>query len=276
MADGNKLTEVCALLAERDDDFRPFQAAANVHDKETGEHYWPVSKLAELLRLTKPASTETALNRAKVAAGKAQMPLRDHFRDGSIFDVAGETFLSKYAAYLFTMNCDPNEGNVGLAQVYFALQIDRQQLEDEKRIKTRLDVATEGTKLNGVAKEKGVQDFQKFNGMGIQGLYGGLNVAQIKTMKGLDQKVSHLDFAGSEELAANLFRITQARAALARQGVRSESAACATHKKVAEGVRKAIVDAGNTPPEKLPASSLKIDTLASQTKRRLLRKSESI
>lgn len=272
MADSNKLAEVCALLAERDQDFRPLRDAATGQDKETGEVFWAVSALAATLQVNKAAAIENAVNRAKVAAGKAEMPLREHFRDGGIFDRPGEVFLSKYAAYLFVMNCDPGHGLVGLAQTFFALQVDRQQLEDEKRLKTRLDVATENHKLTGIAKEKGVKDFQKFNGMGIQGLYGGLTVAQVKVRKGLSRDANHLDFAGSEELAANLFRITQTRAALARQGVLSETLACSTHKRVAEGVRKVITDAGNTPPEALPPAQLKIDQLASAAKRQLVQR----
>lgn len=270
MADGSKLAEIVALIAERDDDFRPLRDAVGAQDDETGEAFWRLSDLASVLELNRDAAIKAAIARAKVAAGKADMPLRDNFRDGTMFDQPGEVFLSKYAAYLFVMNCDPSEGQVGLAQVFFALQVDRQRLEDEKRLKTRLDVVTENSKLQGVAKESGVKDFQKFNGMGVQGLYGGLNVAQIRARKGLPKDANHLDFACSEELAANLFRITQTRAALLRQGVKSEFLACSTHKRVADGVRKAITTAGNTPPEDLPPAQLKIDQLASQTKRRLL------
>lgn len=269
MADTSRLAEVVAMLAERDQDFRPIEEAADGLDEETGEVYWPITHLMQVLGVSKQRKATDALNRAKVAASKADLDLRAHFVDGGIFDDQGEVYLSKYAAYLVTINCDPNEGSVGVAQVYFALQLDRQYLEDEKRLRTRLDVATEQHKLTGVAKDKGVQDFAKFNGMGIQGLYGGLNASQVRTKKGLTKSANHLDFAGSEELAANLFRITQTRAALLRQGQKSERLACQTHKTVAAGVRQAIMDAGNTPPEELPASKLKIDRLATKTKQRL-------
>lgn len=271
MADSSKLAEVCAMLVEREQDFRPLKDAAIAANSESGEVVWSLSCLVQELQIQNAVSVKDAVNRAKVAAGKAEMPLREHFVDGTVFDKPGELFLSKYAAYLFVINCDPELGKVGLAQVYFALQVDRQGLEDEKRLRTRLDVATEGNKLVGIAKDRGVADFQKFNGMGIQGLYGGLNAAQVKVRKGLPKDVNHLDYAGSEELAANLFRITQTRAALARQGIKSEVIACQTHKRVAEGVRDAIVNAGNTPPEQLPPASLKIDQLATRTKKLLNR-----
>lgn len=269
MAKSNRLAEVCSMLAERDEEFLPIRQAASVRDDGSGEQLWPLSSLVAALALRKQASIENAINRAKIAAAKAEMSLKEHFQSGSLYDNAGEVYLSKYAAYLFVFNCDPSEGNVGVAQVFFALQVDKQQLEDEKRLRTRFDVATENNKLAGVAKECGVENFERFNGMGVKGLYGGLTVAQIKVRKGLPASVNHLDFAGSEELAANLFRITQTRAALARQGYKSEALACETHYQVAEGVREAITKAGNTLPEKLPASALKIDAVATQTRRLL-------
>jgi len=269
MANSDRLAEVCALLAERNEDFREIKDAATGYDEDSGESFWALSYLREALEIQNDRRVIVALNRAKVSADKAGMPIRDHFRRGELFDDEGEVYLSKYAAHLVVMNCDPREGHVGLAQVYFALQIDRQQLEDEKRLKTRLDVATEQNKLQGVAKEKGVSDFSKFNGMGIQGLYGGYTATELRRMKKIKPKANHLDYAGSEELAANLFRITQTRAALHRQERRSEHQACSTHKKVAEGVRNAILDAGNTPPEKLPAAELNIDRLTTQVKKRL-------
>lgn len=272
MADTGKLAEVCAMLVEREQEFRSFTEVAVTPEEASREPMWPLSELANRLKINNPEAVKVAINRAKVAAGKAEIPIKEHFVDGSVFDRAGEVLLSKYAAYLFVINCDPELGMVGRAQVYFALQVDRQRLEDEKRLRTRLDVASEGHKLVGVAKDRGVENFGKFNGMGIQGLYGGLDASQVKAKKGLARSDNHLDYAGSEELAANLFRITQTRAALSRQGYKSESAACQTHKKVAEGVRAAIINAGNTPPEQLPASNLKIDQLATKTKRQLTSK----
>ena len=271
MADTSKLAEVVAMLSERNQDFRQIESAIGVVDEDSGEAFWSLAKLMEALDVTNERKISDAVNRAKVAAGKAELPIRDHFVDGNLFNDNNTLYLSKYAAYLVAMNSDPREGQVGLAQMYFALQLDRQQLEDEKRIQTRLDVATEQHKLSGVAKDKGVQNFAKFNGMGIQELYGGLNVAQIKVKKGLPEKSNHLDFAGSEELASNLFRITQTRAALLRQGFKSEVTACKTHQTVARGVRQAIVAAGNTPPEQLPPAKLKIDRVATETKKKLIK-----
>lgn len=49
---------------------------------------------------------------------------------------------------------------------------------------------------------------------------------------------------GSEELAANLFRITQTESRLKRDKVDTEKKACYTHNKIGKIVRKAIKQAG--------------------------------
>lgn len=276
MADSKKLAQVVAMLAERDDDFRPLNGLVVATDENSGESYWSLSRLCALLSIQNPSAIATALDRAKIAASKAGMSIKEHFQTGNMFVGSDDVVLSKYAGYLFVMNCDPEHGKVGVAQVYFALQVDRQCLEDERRLKARLDVATENHKLAGVAQDSGVKDFARFNGVGVSGLYGGLSVDQIKARKQIPKSASHLDFAGSEELAANLFRITQTRAALVKKGVKSETIACQTHHAVAVGIRDTIKRAGNTLPENLPAAPLKIDQVASATQKKVIAQKSQI
>ena len=67
---------------------------------------------------------------------------------------------------------------------------------------------------------------------------------------------------GSTELAANLFRATQAEEKLRRDDVKGKNAANLTHHKVGEKVRKTIQELGGTMPEDLPTveSIKKIET----------------
>lgn len=84
------------------------------------------------------------------------------------------------------------------------------------------------------------------------GLYGGLTVEDIHRKKNLKDNQKILDFMGSEELAANLFRITQTEAKLKRENVKNKEKANQTHYTVGKTVRKAIEDIGGTMPEDLP------------------------
>lgn len=268
MADTNKLVAVVAALAEREDDFRPIEQVGTPVGSD-GERLWPLSDLKRVLGYSADANVNGIVDRAKIAANKAGWSIKEHFVPGTLHDADGEIFLSKYAAYLFVTGCDPAMDNVATALTYFALQIDRQAIEDEKRLKTRLDVATENRKLAGVAGDRGVEDFQKFNGVGVSALYGGRTAGQIAAMKRLPKGASYLDYAGSEELAANLFRITQTAAALRRESFKDEARACAVHKQVATGVRSTIRAAGNTLPEHLEPAQVKIDTIATRVAKQI-------
>ena len=66
---------------------------------------------------------------------------------------------------------------------------------------------------------------------------------------------------GSTELAANLFRATQAEEKLKREGVSGKSSANRTHHEVGCKVRQTIQDLGGTMPEDLPSPKMSIKQL---------------
>ncbi len=67
------------------------------------------------------------------------------------------------------------------------------------------------------ADNAGVRNYGKFQNFGYMGLYGGMGAGDIKKKKKLTKSQQILDHMGSEELAANLFRATQADAKLRRE-----------------------------------------------------------
>ena len=70
--------------------------------------------------------------------------------------------------------------------------------------------------------------------------------------KGIAKSESLMDRMNATELAANQFRMTQARDKLARENVRTQSRAIQTHEAVGREVRQAIARIGGTPPENIP------------------------
>ena len=86
------------------------------------------------------------------------------------------------------------------------------------------------------------------------GLYGGLKMGDIHQRKGLKKSQKILDHMGSAELAANLFRATQAEEKLRRDKVVGKEAANQTHREVGAKVRQTIRELGGTMPEDLPAA----------------------
>ena len=111
------------------------------------------------------------------------------------------------------------------------------------------------TKLAAAAKDAGViepLDYAIFQNFGYKGLYDGLDMNGIHKKKDLKKSQKILDHMGSEELAANLFRATQAEAKLKREGIQGKQKANEAHHEVGQTIRGTIKELGGTMPEDLP------------------------
>ena len=95
---------------------------------------------------------------------------------------------------------------------------------------------------------------ENFKIMDIGDCMGGLDANDIHKKKGLKKSQKILDHMGSEELAANLFRATQADAKLRREKIQGEINANLTHFHVGQKVRRTIEELGGTMPEELPSA----------------------
>ncbi len=70
-------------------------------------------------------------------------------------------------------------------------------------------------------------DFAIFQDHGYMGLYGGLKAQEIHTRKGLKRGQEILDYMGSDELAANIFRASQTKQKLEREQIEGKENATA-------------------------------------------------
>ena len=71
---------------------------------------------------------------------------------------------------------------------------------------------------------------------------------------------------GSDELIANLFRISQTEQKLRKDSIQGETEANQTHYEVGKKVRKAIADIGGTMPEDMPTPKKSLKELEREKK----------
>jgi DNA-damage-inducible protein D len=76
-----------------------------------------------------------------------------------------------------------------------------------------------------------------------------------------------LDHMGSTELAANLFRATQAEEKLKRENVQNKQRANNTHYEVGKKVRETIRELGGTMPEAMPTPGQSVKQIESAKKK---------
>lgn len=237
--------------------------------KRTNEHgaeYWAARELMPLLGYEKWNNFKNAVKKASISCERSGNEPEYHFADVGKMVPTGsgaersvsDMHLSRFACYLIAQNGDPNKSQIAGAQRYFAIQTRRQELSDAAaKAKERLDVrdqcSTEFKALSGAAKQAGVQNhmFGIFHDAGYKGMYGGLGRDAIKKKKGVRAKEALFDRMGTTELAANVFRLTQARDKLNRENVSSEKRAIDIHHEVGNEVRQTIKNIGGTMPEDL-------------------------
>ena len=151
-----------------------------------------------------------------------------------------------------------------------AAQLMREELN--QRMETRQNIREHNKALADEAHKAGVetnQDYANFQNSGYMGLYNGEKAGDIKRRKGLKKNQEILDHMGSEELGANLFRITQTEAKLRREGITDKTAANRTHFEVGHAVRETIKSLGGTMPEDLPTPEKSIKQIESEQKKQL-------
>lgn len=258
------------------------------HVDENGGEYWSARELYPVLEYSTWQKFEPVIHKAITACGNSGHTPADHFnRVGKLIEAGKgaereieDYFLSRYACYLIVQNCDPSKPVIAAGQTYFAIQTRRQELaddeafqalsEDAQRLYLRNEMREHNKQLVDAAKNAGIiteLDYAIFQNHGYKGLYGGLDAKGIHARKGLRKSQKIPDHMGSTELAANLFRATQAEEKLRRDRVRGKGSANVVHFEVGKAVRKTIRELGGTMPEDLPTPPKGIPQIEKERRR---------
>lgn len=268
------------------EEYKSFESIKHV--RENGKEFWFARELAEVLEYVQWRNFQKVIDRAILACKNSGFAVIDHFAEVSkMVDIGSLTQrkikdyeLTRYACYLIVQNGDPRKEIIALGQTYFAIQTRRQEVQDtfnqldenNKRLVVRGNIKQWNQLLAEAAHNAGVitdEEFAIFQNAGYMGLYGGMTVSDIHTRKGLKKNDKILDYMGSTELIANLFRISQTEEKLKRDEVSTVEAANNTHYEVGEKIRKAIIEMGATLPEDLPVPEKNIQTIEREEIRKL-------
>lgn len=258
------------------------------HIDENGTEFWYARELQTILQYAKWDNFHKVIKTAQIACKISQHEVSDHFAEvGKMIEIGKggkrkqvDYKLTRYACYLIVMNGDPRKEVIAEGQTYFAVKTRQQELselyeqltEDEKRLFIRGDIKQKNMLLAEAAHRAGIitsKEYAVFQDSGYKGLYGGLTARDIAERKGLTEDQEILDYMGSEELAANLFRITQTEAKMKREGVSTPTEANKTHYEVGKAVRETIAGLGGNMPENLPTPDKSIQQIESDAKKKI-------
>ena len=253
------------------------------HIDENGVEFWYARELQLVLDYKEWRKFENVIIKSKESCKNSDINICDHFVDidkmvkiGSCAKRKQKDYkLSRYGYYLIAQNGDSRKKVIALAQTYFAIQTRKQEIsekeyslltEDEKRLYQR-DLTRKGNySLNQTAKKAGVKNFDRFHNSGYKGLYNRETADDIAKRKGLRYREDILDNMESDEIIANLFRISQTEQKLKRDNIQTEDEANKTHYNIGKNIRDVIAKNGGTMQEDLPTPQKSLKELEKNNK----------
>lgn len=233
--------------------------------RENGFTHWYASDLMHFLGYETWTSFYKAINKAMTTCNTLNIPIMDNFAqiESTVDGLAGYDFkLSRFACYLVVMNADNKKPAVATAQAYFAtlagaVQNYISESEKVERINIRSEISEREESLSGVAYKAGVQNYGYFQNAGYRGMYN-KNISDLKNIRSVPLNRSLLDFMGKEELAANLFRITQTELKIKQDNIQGQSNLEVAAESVGRKVRKTMIDISGVAPERFKPKSIDV------------------
>jgi DNA-damage-inducible protein D len=226
---------------------------------------WSARWLMHALGYAEFSTFQKPINKAKQVCLTLDIDLDQNFQKAVSGDGgtdSSDIYLSRFACYLTVMHADPRKVAVAKAQQFFASTVEsvRQVIansDEIERVSIRQDLSEHDKALGSTAKQHGVQNYAYFLNKGYLGMYN-MQLSRLKTLKGVPENRPVFDFMGKEELAANLFRVTQTEAKVRNEQLHGQQRLEAAAYSVGTKVRQTMIELSGTPPEDLaPAQDIK-------------------
>lgn len=226
--------------------------------QQNGFRFWNASDLARALGYSSTAEIAKALNKGVGVCMMLNIPVIENFEQTGV-GAAPEYKLSRFACYLTVMNANVRNPLVARAQVFFAGLADAfwqsmQQQGEVDRLLVRGEISEHEKALAKVAHGSGVQDYARFHNAGYVGMYN-MPIWTLKNFKRFEGTGSLLDRMGRDELAANLFRLTQTEAKIRNERIQGQQGLETAAETVGRIVRNTVIQISGAAPEHLPLAA---------------------
>ncbi len=223
---------------------------------------WYASDLARCLGYENPAPFNKAVQKAMTVCASLEIPIQDNFKECKREMEGCEVHdwkLSRFACTLAVLNGDISKPGVAKAKAYFAVLAEKFQafLEDSdnvERVLIREDVSERDKNLSAAARKGGLVkpvEFAMFKDAGYRGMYN-MRLQDLCDHKGIPKGRVLFDFMGRQELAANLFRLTETEAKIRKEGIHGQGPLESAAHAVGQKVRHTMIETSGTYPEALP------------------------
>jgi DNA-damage-inducible protein D len=242
--------------------------------RENGNRFWYAHEFMTALGYDSWPSFQSVITKAMGSCAKLTIDPTEAFVAEQYIEggKSQKTYrLTRFACFLVSMHADSKKPAVAQAKAVLAAIAD--QLIGEKikeqdfgRIETRDDLKLAEKVMSGVAQVAGLegQQFAIFKDAGFRGMYN-MGLQELKRVKGVSGENAVLyDFMGLEELAGNIFRVTQTAARIKNKNLTGLAPLQATATAVGSEVRTMMIKNSGVAPEALP-----IDQDISKVRRKL-------
>lgn len=228
---------------------------------ENGVRFWYAHEFMKALGYDAWSAFQKVITKAMGACARLGIDPTESFMAATYLESGKETKtykLSRFACFLVSMYADSNKPEVALAKASLAAIADKLVEEriretDLGRIETREDLKLAERVLGGVAQSAGLENWQYgiFKDAGFRGMYN-RSLSDLMSYKGVDGRQVLYDFMDLEELAGNLFRVTQTAARIKSTGMMGLPALKSTATQVGREVRGIMIKNSGVAPENLP------------------------
>ena len=204
------------------------------HVNEYGQEFWYARELQPVLEYSQWRYLKEAIERAKTACNNSGQNVADHFAEvRKMVDIGSNAKRSVEDYELSRYAC------------YLIVMNGDPRKEIIALGQTYFAVKTRQQEL--------IEDYERLS-------------EEQKRIKNQDI----LDYMGSTELAANLFRATQTEEKLRRENIQGKSEANKTHFEVGKKVRQTIKELGGTMPEDLPTPKKSVRQIEKEHEKKMI------